>query len=87
MSLCYDGIMKTYVHARLTMKDRAILDDLKRSTGRSESDLVRRGLHLALMEQDGRRSALELAGRSVGKFKKGLRDLAHNKKHLDGFGQ
>ncbi len=79
--------MKAYVHARLTKKDRAILDDLKRSTGRSESDLVRRGLQLALLEQDGRKSALELAGRSVGKFKKGPRDLARNKKHLDGFGQ
>ena len=79
--------MKTYVHARLTMEDRALLEDLKRSTGCSESELVRRGLRLALREQSRRRSALELAGRSAGKFKKGPRDLAANKQYLEGFGK
>jgi hypothetical protein len=31
--------------------------------------------------------ALEVAGNSFGKFKKGPRDLASNKKHLNGFGR
>ena len=80
--------MKTYVHARLTKEDRAVLEDLKKSTGSSESELVRRGLRLALKELvRKKRSALELAGSSVGKFKSGPRDLATNKKHLEGFGQ
>jgi len=79
--------MKVYVHARLTPRDRAILEDLKRSTGCSESELVRRGLQLVLREQDGRQSALDLAGTSVGRFRKGPRDLAANKSHLDDFGQ
>jgi Arc/MetJ-type ribon-helix-helix transcriptional regulator len=79
--------MKTYIHARLTREDRAILEDLKKTTGRSESELVRRGLRLALEQLARKRSALELAGSSVGKFKKGRRDLAANKKHLEGFGR
>ncbi len=79
--------MKNYVHARLTMEDRAMLEDLKRATGCSESEIVRRGLHLTFKEQVRRRSALELAGRSAGRFKNGPRDLAANKKHLDDFGK
>jgi hypothetical protein len=79
--------VKVYVHARLTPRDRAILENLKRSTSCSESELVRRGLQLVLREQDGRQSALDLAGTSVGRFRKGPRDLAADKSHLDDFGQ
>jgi Arc/MetJ-type ribon-helix-helix transcriptional regulator len=79
--------MKTAIHARLSKEDRAVLDDLKKSTGHSESQLVRRGLRLVLQELGRKRSALELAGRSVGKFKKGPKDLATNRKHLEGFGE
>ena len=42
---------------------------------------------LKLHEVSPKKSALELAGSSVGKFKKGPRDLATNKKHLEGFGE
>ena len=79
--------MKTYIHARLSKEDRRILEELKKSTGRSESDLVRRGLRLILHEVQPKKSALELAGRSAGKFEKGPRDLATNRKHLEGFGE
>lgn len=79
--------MKTYVHARLGRADRAVLEDLKSRTGRSESELVRRGLELVAQEERRRRSALELAGTSVGKFKRGARDLSTSRKHLDGFGE
>jgi len=34
-----------------------------------------------------RRRALTLAGRSVGRFNKGPKDLSSNKKHLEGFGE
>ena len=85
--MCYIGGMKTYIHARLSKEDRAVLEDLKKSTGYSESELVRRGLQLVSDQLGRKRSALELAGRSVGKFKKGPRDLAANKKHLEGFGE
>ena len=79
--------MKTYIHARLNKQDRAVLEDLKKSTGCSESELVRRGLRLIMHEVLPKHSALKVAGSSVGKFKKGPRDLATNKKHLEGFGK
>ena len=79
--------MKSYIHARLGKEERTLLEELKKSTGRSESDLVRHGLRLILQELKPKKSALQLAGRSVGKFKKGPADLATNKKHLDGFGE
>jgi hypothetical protein len=79
--------MKPYIHARLGNADRAALEKLKRTTGQSESEIVRRGLHLVAQEEQRRRSALDLAGRSVGRFKTGPRDLSTNGKHLEGFGK
>ena len=79
--------MKAYIHARLGEKDRVVLEKLKHSTGRSESELVRRGLHLVAEEEGRQRSALALAGRSVGRFKKGPKDLSSNRKQLEGFGE
>ena len=63
-----------------------MLRRLKEATGQSESELVRRGLQLVAAEERRRRSALDLAGSSVGRFKRGPRDLSTNRKHLDGFG-
>jgi hypothetical protein len=78
--------MKSYIHARLGKADRAALEELKEKTGQTESEIVRRGLQLVVQEQRGRRNALELAGRSVGRFKKGPRDLSTNRRHLEEFG-
>ncbi|HEY6363024.1 MAG TPA: hypothetical protein VIX63_18085 [Vicinamibacterales bacterium] len=78
--------MKAYIHARLGEEDRAALEELKAATGQTESEIVRRGLQLVAQEERRRRSALELAGRRVGRFKKGPRDLSANRKHLEGFG-
>jgi Arc/MetJ-type ribon-helix-helix transcriptional regulator len=85
--LCYIDAMKTYIHARLDEDDRAMLDHLKRATGHSESELVRRGLRLIQQDVGHARSARDLAARSVGKFKDGPKDLARNRKHLEGFGR
>jgi hypothetical protein len=79
--------VKAYIHARLGKEDRVVLDELKRSTGRTESQIVRRGLQLVAQEEGRRQSALDLAGRSVGRFVKGPRDLSANRKHLEGFGE
>ena len=79
--------MKTYIHARLSPEERSALNELKAKTGHSDSELVRRGLQLVALEERRRRSALELAGRSVGRFKKGPRDLSTNRRHLEGFGE
>ena len=85
--MCYSGGMKAYIHARLRRADRAVLDDLKRTTGESESELVRRGLHLVSRELGRKQSALEVAGPSAGRFKKGPTRLSTDKKHLQGFGE
>jgi len=79
-------MVKAYVHARLGREDAALLAELKRATGESESQLVRRGLRL-VRERVTRRSALDLAGKSAGKFKGGPKDLSTNRRHLDGFGR
>ena len=79
--------MKTYIHARLNKEDRDMLETLKKLTGHSESELVRRGLRLIEQELGAKASALELASSSVGKFKSGPKDLARNKKHVSGFGE
>lgn len=79
--------MKAYIHARLREEDRVALEELKQSTGHSESEIVRRGLQVVAAEERQRKSALELAGASVGRFKKGPRDLSTNAAHLEGFGQ
>jgi hypothetical protein len=78
--------MKAYVHARLDEADRAALEELKQATGQTESELVRLGLQLVAREARRRRSALDLAGPGVGRFKSGPRDLSSNRKHLEGFG-
>ena len=79
--------MKAYIHARLDEEERAALEELKRSTGQTASEIVRRGLQLMVAQERQRRSALQLAGPSVGRFKKGPRDLSTNRKHLEGFGE
>ncbi|HEY2933565.1 MAG TPA: hypothetical protein VGK99_17635 [Acidobacteriota bacterium] len=79
--------MKSYVHARLSEEERVVLEELKHSTGCSESEIVRRGLQLVAKEEGRLPSALQLAGSSVGRFKKGPRDLSTSKKHLKGFGE
>jgi hypothetical protein len=79
--------VKSYIHARLSREDRALLEELKRMTGYTESELLRRGLRLVSRELAAQPSALEVARRSVGKFKGGPRDLATNRKHLEEFGE
>ena len=85
--MCYTRAMKAYIHARLGAKERASLEELKQTTGRTESELVRRGLQLVAQEAGTRQSALDLAARSVGRFKRGPRDLSTNRKHFEGFGE
>jgi hypothetical protein len=77
---------KTYIHARLGTGERAVLEELKRKTGRTESELVRRGLQLVAAEERSGPSALALAGSSVGRFRTGPRTLSVDRKHLEGFG-
>ena len=80
-------VKKTYVHARLSERDQAALAEVKAKTGQSDSEIVRRGLQLVAHEERRRSSALDLAGRSVGRFKNGSRDLSTNRQHLEDFGE
>jgi hypothetical protein len=50
-------------------------------------EILRRALRLLAGQGQQGRSALELAGRSVGRFKKADRDLSTSRKHLEGFGK
>jgi hypothetical protein len=79
--------MKPYIHARLSPEDREVLEELKRISGWTESKILRRGLRLVSLEMAQHPSALELAGRSVGRFKQGPRDLATNPTYLERFGE
>ena len=79
--------MKTSIHARLSKEDRAVLEELKKATGCSESELIRRGLRLVFQELKQKPSALALAGTSTGKFTGGAKDLSRNAKHLQEFGR
>jgi len=79
--------VKAYIHARLGDAERVVLKKLKASTGRTESEILRRGLQLVAEEEGQRRSALALAGPSVGRYKKGPKDLSTSRKHLEGFGE
>ena len=79
--------MKTYLHARLAEADGALLEEVKAATGETDSEIIRRGLRLVAQEERRRRSALDLAGASVGRFKNGPRDLSTNPEHLEGFGE
>jgi hypothetical protein len=78
--------LKKSVHARLGKHERVLVEQLKTATGLSESELVRRGLRAFAREQQ-RRSALELAGASVGRFERAPRDLSTKRTRLDGFGE
>jgi hypothetical protein len=79
--------MRSYVHARLGKDERILLEQLKQVTGDAASEIVRRGLQLVAENVRRRPSALDLAGRSVGRFTKGPRDLSASKRHLKGFGE
>jgi hypothetical protein len=82
--------MKTYIHARLTKDERAALEELKKASGQSESELVRRGLKLVARQVKKTRrplSALDLAGPLVGCVKGGPKDLSTNPEYMDGFGE
>ena len=52
-----------------------------------DSELIRRGLRLVQKDLGDLQTALDVAGRSAGKFGRGPRDLSTHPKHLEGFGR
>jgi hypothetical protein len=72
------------VQARLDDETDRILKDLRRRTGLSDSELVRRGVRfLAELSQPAAR--VRVVG--TGRFSSGVLDLGSNKAHLEGFGR
>lgn len=85
---CYHRVVgKVVIHARLNEEDRALLAQLKRATGATDSALIRRGLRLVQRQLKRQPSALDVAGLSAGKFRGGPPDLGTNPEHLEGFGR
>ena len=71
------------VQARIDSQTARALARLRRKTGLSDSELVRRGLQL-VSEMATQGTARKIRG--LGKFASGRRDLGSNKRHLAGFG-
>jgi hypothetical protein len=72
------------VQARIDATTVAALARLRRQTGLTDSQLVRRGLELVAQQ------ALQIkprAVRGVGRFASGKDDLGSNKAHLAGYGR
>lgn len=76
--------MGRIVQARLDPETVELLTRLRRSTGLSDSELLRRGLR-RLAEREPRSRRQRIAG--MGKFASAVADLASNKRHLRGFGR
>ena len=77
--------MSQTIHARLDETTAEIRDQLKRSQGWTDSEIVRRGIKMlsAMTPKSGRKHRF----RGVGKYNSGVTDLATNKKHMEGFGE
>ena len=76
--------MGRIVQSRLDPETLELLTRLRRSTGLSESELLRRGLR-RLAEQDPRAQRSRIVG--VGRFASKVADLASSKRRLRGFGR
>lgn len=78
---------KTVIHARLDATDRSLVAAIKRATGWSDTEVVRRGLRLVHAEVGKVRSALDVAASSAGRFTGGPKTLSTDVSHLEGFGR
>ena len=75
--------MAKMVHARLDDGGERTLARLRRATGLSDSEILRRGLKAFEVMQGGR-GKRRISG--LGAFASGKPDLGSNKAHLAGFG-
>jgi hypothetical protein len=76
--------MGRIVQSRLDPETLELLTKLRRSTGLTDSELLRRGLH-RLAEREPRARRHRIVG--VGKFASKATDLGSNKRRLQGFGR
>lgn len=76
--------MATTIHARLDDETEALRDQLKKSAGMTDSEIVRRGIQVLASVTP---AIKKRKFRGVGKYNSGIPDLATNPKHLEGFGE
>lgn len=76
--------MARIIQARLDSEADSLLKRLRRTTGFSDSEIVRRGLK-ALVDALPQGRGERVVG--VGGFQSGVNDLGSNKRHLRGFGK
>jgi hypothetical protein len=76
--------MAASIHARLDDETDAMRQELKRSQGWTDSEIVRRGIQL-LASVTPKRGKRKFHG--VGKYNSGITDLATNPKYMEGFGE
>jgi len=82
--VAYDNSMRRIVQARLDPATLELLTKLRRRTGLSDSELLRRGLSRLADEQlQSRRHRIV----GLGQFASRTRDLGSKKRHLRGFGR
>ena len=72
------------VQARIDAATEAALARLRRQTGMTDSQLVRKGLELVSQSM---RPVMVRRVRGLGRFASGRSDLGSNKAHLAGFGR
>lgn len=72
------------VQARIDAATEATLARLRRQTGMTDSQLVRRGLELVSQRATPVKARRV---RGIGRFDSGQRDLGSDKAHLSGFGK
>lgn len=76
--------MGRIVQARIDAATERVLARLRRQTGLTDSELVRKGLELMSQRELPVRASRV---RGLGRFASGKPDLGSNKKHLAGFGR
>jgi hypothetical protein len=76
--------MSKTIQARLDDATAEKCDQLQKSHGWTDSEIVRRGIELLASTTPAPKKR---KFRGVGKYNSGIPDLATNKKHLEGFGQ
>jgi Ribbon-helix-helix protein, copG family len=76
--------MAKLVQARLDDETDELLKELRKRTGLSDSELVRRGVR-SLADALPAPGGVHVIG--VGRFSSGVRDLGSNKAHLAGLGR
>lgn len=72
------------IQARIDATTETALARLRRQTGMTDSELVRKGLELV---SQGMKPVRARRVRGVGRFASGRNDLGSNKAHLSGFGR